>query len=86
MNVFIDKIKYWFAVYRSLRLVFRILLPLIPFLILFLFLSMKGKKKVEDLAVIGPIAEKAYGLGTVHSWIRFDLESEFLLKLQRYLF
>ncbi|EKN86241.1 HlyD family secretion domain protein [Leptospira interrogans str. 2003000735] len=67
MNVFIDKIKYLFAVYRSLRLVFRILLPLIPFLILFLFLSMKGKKKVEDLAVIGPIAEKAYGLGTVHS-------------------
>ncbi|EMY06738.1 hypothetical protein LEP1GSC029_3987 [Leptospira interrogans str. 2002000626] len=37
MNVFIDKIKYLFAVYRSLRLVFRILLPLIPFLILFYF-------------------------------------------------
>ncbi|EMJ96311.1 secretion protein HlyD [Leptospira alstonii] len=67
MNVLIDKIKSGFAIYRSLRLPFRILFPLLPISILLLFLSMKGKNKDEDVAVLGPIAEKAYGLGTVHS-------------------
>ncbi|ASV11288.1 efflux RND transporter periplasmic adaptor subunit [Leptospira santarosai] len=67
MKVLIDKIKIWFSIYRSLRLPFRILLPLIPISVLFLFLSMKEKNKAEDVAVLGPIAEKVYGLGTVHS-------------------
>ncbi|EMF90550.1 hypothetical protein [Leptospira santarosai] len=67
MKVLIDKIKIWFSIYRSLRLPFRILLPLIPISVLFLFLSTKEKNKAEDVAVLGPIAEKVYGLGTVHS-------------------
>ncbi|EMJ85172.1 hypothetical protein LEP1GSC016_0556 [Leptospira borgpetersenii serovar Hardjo-bovis str. Sponselee] len=67
MNVLIDKIKFWFSIYQSLRLPFRILLPLLPVLFLILFLSMKEKNKAEDIAVLGPVAEKVYGLGTVHS-------------------
>ncbi|RHX93662.1 secretion protein HlyD [Leptospira yasudae] len=67
MNFVINTIKSWIAVYWSLRLPFRILFPVLPIAVLFFILSTKGKNTVQDVAVLGPIAEKAYGLGTVHS-------------------
>ncbi|AYV54898.1 biotin/lipoyl-containing protein [Leptospira kmetyi] len=67
MNVVIDKIKTLIAVYRSLRFPFRILIPAIPVVLLIVLFSTRGKKQTEDVAVLGPIVEKAYGLGTVHS-------------------
>lgn len=67
MDAVIDKIKSWIAVYLKLKFPFRIILPAIPVVLLIVVFSLRGKKQTEDVAVLGPISEKAYGLGTVHS-------------------
>lgn len=67
MNVVVNTLKSLFRIYKSLRLPYRILYTALPIVVLVLILQFKNKPKSEDFAISGPISEKAYGLGTVHS-------------------
>ncbi|MBM9578819.1 secretion protein HlyD [Leptospira sp. 201903070] len=67
MNVIVRTLRSLVKIYKSLRLPYRILFIVLPFFALVLILQFRNKPKTEDVAVVGPISEKAYGLGTVHS-------------------
>ncbi|AOP34660.1 secretion protein HlyD [Leptospira tipperaryensis] len=67
MKVVVNKLKSFWRIYKSLRLPYRIVSALLPIAVLILIFQLKNKPKTEDVAVVGPISEKAYGLGTVHS-------------------
>lgn len=69
MNVVLRIFRSVSAKYRGLRAPYRILIPALVAVLAasMVFLALKEKAGVEDEAVVGPISEKAYGLGTVHS-------------------
>jgi membrane fusion protein, macrolide-specific efflux system len=71
MNVIVRTLRSLVKIYKSLRLPYRILFVVLPFFALVLILQFRNKPKTDDFAIMGPIAEKAYGLGTVHSLDRF---------------
>ncbi|TGK14182.1 secretion protein HlyD [Leptospira stimsonii] len=67
MNVVVNTLKSLFKLYKSLRLPYRILYTALPILVIVVILQFRNKPKADDFAISGPISEKAYGLGTVHS-------------------
>ncbi|MBM9501428.1 secretion protein HlyD [Leptospira sp. 201903071] len=66
MKVLVNSLKSLLRIYRSLQLPYRIFYAALP-MVLILLLLYRNKPEAEDFAIKGPISEKAYGLGTVHS-------------------